>query len=146
MRTLLRLPIGEFVWGHLLVRVDVILSNEMLLPDRLAKSIELIQARELLINLCGIMNVKMPFFLQSLNFVITYEKIIADRIPFEERTPNLPVDFLMALVVAYKKKCLIPLTTSDRRILTVADYLKVNLVNVESIRLAPDRNVEVPLD
>jgi hypothetical protein len=87
----------------------------------------------------------MPLFTQSLTFVIRYQSIIEESIPFEEVVTDLPIDFMIALVVAGKRKRLIALEVSDKRILAAADFLKVDLSLIDEIRMVLDETkTEIP--
>jgi hypothetical protein len=91
------------------------------------------------------MNAKMTYFLQSLNFLISYEKIICDSTPFEQMAPDLPMHFIVAIVFTAKVKGIVPLTVRDKRILTVADYMGVDLSHPDAQTLAvTDPNLVVP--
>jgi hypothetical protein len=144
-RELFKDSIGQFVWGHLVRAADCKLANQLLDPARLQTLKALVHARELFINLCGLMNFKMTYFLQSLNFLISYEKIIRDSTPFEQVAPDLPMSFIVAIVFTAKIKGIVPLTVSDKRILAVADSACVDLSLLEAQTLAiSEPNLVVP--
>ena len=129
-RGMFKSRIGEFVWSHLTKAIDCELANQ-LVSLGVFKSIEsMLFAKKQFIALERIIHVATPFFFESIEIITNYEKIIAESKPFENYGPHIPPDFLVALVFMSKKKALIPLEISDKRILGFAEYMKVDLTKV----------------
>ena len=122
--------LGDFVWAHLLKAIDCELANQLVDEAQFRTIAEMEFAKTQFEALESIIQVSMPFFMESINFVTSYEMIIRQSIPFENYRLHLPPDFIVALVFMAKRKGLVPLEISDRRILKFAEYMKVDITKV----------------
>jgi hypothetical protein len=146
LRTVLALPIGDFVWARLIAAVDAELSNQLLDPQKY-KMISAIRDGVGLVNaFTRVSGIPLPVFLQSMLLLLGYEDMIANKIPFEMMVRAVPPDFFVALIFAGKAKRLIRLEVSDQRLLKWAEYLKVDLEKIDSVSLTVDETqTEIPL-
>jgi hypothetical protein len=135
LRDLLPLQIGAFVWENVVVAVDVALANLLLTgPFDGVESLQ--KTADEMAVVSSNAEVTLTILAESLVFVLTYGATIAGEVPFEEVAPDLPVDFMLALVVAGKRNRWIRLEISDKRILKAADAGGVDVARVDDIRLA----------
>jgi hypothetical protein len=131
---------GQFIWERVLIAVDMELANLLLTDDHLTtlKSIE--ETSDHFGQLCGELDLRMPYFTEALSFTLNYAMVLRDSIPFEEIAPDLRMDFLLALLFAGKRKRIIPLEISDKRILAEAEQQNVDISRVEEFRLICDES------
>jgi hypothetical protein len=145
MRQLFVLPIGEFVWTQLIKALDAELTNDFMDLSKLNNMDELIKLRDPLFEVRREMKLALPLFSQTLGFIIDYERIILESIPFEDVARDLPMDFVVAVVFASKKKGLIPLEVSDYRILMAADYQHVDVTDLDHKRITAEKPPTIPI-
>jgi hypothetical protein len=128
-----------------MMAVDAGLTNQFMDLDKLANLDELIKLREPLQAVYREFRISLPMFSEAVTFIVDYERIIAELVPFEEVAPNLPIDFVVAVVFVSKRKGLIPLEVSDRRILLAAEYQHVDLTNLDHRTLPPEKPDAIPV-
>jgi hypothetical protein len=136
--------IGDFVWKRAQHGLDCELANQLTLDYQYGSKQEILDGKRLTNELCRGLNIRLPCFLQAMDFLLSYQEIIAKKIQFEERARDLPPRFLVALVFAGKNKRLIPLEVSDVRILNWAAYLKVDVSCVDAKMEADESRTEIP--
>jgi hypothetical protein len=134
-RDSLSLRIGSFIWERVVVAVDLALANLHLANKEFTTIRSMSDAGERLNGLCASLNLELPYFRQSLAFLQRYAEVIADSLPFVEVAPDLPPDFLLALVVNAKRKRIIGLELSDLRILEAAEAANADVAHIDRIRL-----------
>jgi hypothetical protein len=145
-RDSLGLPFGTFVWERVVIHVDVAVTNALLEKGQFRTLQELFEAKQNFEELGNSLDIRMPFFTQATLFLTSYETIIQNNIPFPEVAPDLPMDFLLALVFTGKRERLIKLELSDRRILASAEEANVDVAAVEEIKLTFDEShTDIPL-
>jgi hypothetical protein len=138
-------PIGDFAWTWIIRAVDAELTNQFMDLEKLNNLDDLIKLREPLRGIYREFRISLPMVSEALGFILDYEKIIRESIPFEDVAPNLPIDFVVAVVFASKRKGLIPLEVSDRRILLAAEYQHVDLSNLDEKTLPPEKPPQIPV-
>jgi hypothetical protein len=135
--------IGKFVWKRVLSVVDCELANMFMGMTTLAQKDELIAIRDRLNEVQWELKLKIPLFAEALNFVLNYERMDAESIPFEEVVPQLPSGFVLGIMFACKRKGLIPLEINDRRILAFGESQGVDFATIDEQLISPDA-VEIP--
>jgi hypothetical protein len=138
-------PIGDFVWKWIIMAVDAGLTNQFMDLEKLTNLDELIKLREPLRAIYREFRISLPMFSEALTFIVDYQRIIRELTPFEDVAPNLPIDFVVAVVFASKRKGLIPLEVSDRRILLAAEYQHVDLADLDHKVLPHERPDAIPV-
>jgi hypothetical protein len=145
-RTMMALPIGDFVWNRLLAAVDGELANQLLDEHKYTTIAEIREGIALLTSFSQSTGIALPMFLQSMALIIDYESMIANRVPFETKVKEIPPTFFVALIFAGKKKRLIRLEVSDQRLLTWAECMKVDFTKIDSASMVVDETrTEIPL-
>jgi hypothetical protein len=134
-RDSLCLRIGSFVWERVVVAIDLALANLHLTGNEFPTIRSISEVSERLKTICTSLIIQLPYFSQSLAFLQRYAEALTDSLPFVEIAPDLPPDFLLALVFAGKRKRILGLELSDRRILATAESANVDIALVESIKL-----------
>jgi hypothetical protein len=138
-------PIGEFAWGKIMGAVDRAAINLLVDQTKFAVVEELVKIREPLNEIGRELKLSLPLFAEALGFMLDYERITSEAIPFETAVPNLPVEFVVAVVFAGKRKGVIPLEISDRRLLIFGDYMGVDFATLDQA-VEPDADLpEIPL-
>jgi hypothetical protein len=133
-------PPGQFIRERFLVAVDMDLANRMVTEGQLTTVQSVLEMSDRFTEFCAALELRMPFFAESLSFTLNYRTIIKDSIRFAEIAPDLPMDFLLGLLFAGKHKRIIPLEISDRRILSAAEQHQVDVAHVDEFRLRFDES------
>jgi len=72
--------------------------------------------------------------------------MLKKKIQFEEKARDVPPKFFVGLIFAGKRKRLIPLELSDLRLLHWADYMKIDISNIDRYVIEVDEKAtEIPL-
>jgi hypothetical protein len=141
----LTLRLGAYVWEKVVAAVDAKLSNLLLTNKEFATVQNLRDAQSGLESMCAAIGVSMPLFGQSLNFILNYQRVLRDSVAFDEVAPDIPADFLLAMVMAGKRKRLIPLELSDKRVLAAADAAGIDVSRLDDVCLrAKEPELDVP--
>ena len=92
------------MWARLLKVIDCELANQLVDEAHFGTIAEMEFAKEQIAALESLIQVSMPFFWESIDFVTNYEMIIRQSIPFENYRLHLQPDFIVALVFMVKRK------------------------------------------
>jgi hypothetical protein len=137
--------IGKFVWKRVLNVVDCELANLFMDPTKLLQKDDLIAIRERLDEVQMELKLKIPLFAEALSFILDYQRMDAESIPFEEVVSKLPAGFVLGIMFACKRKGLIPLEINDRRILAFGESRGADFATIDEQMVGSDTDsVEIP--
>jgi hypothetical protein len=145
-KQMMRTPIGEFIQHKLLAAVDGQLANQLLDPRKYTQTEELKHGVEAVKTFAKSSGISLPIFSESITVVLEYEHMLQQNVQFDERAKHVPPKFFAALVFAAKRKGLLPLQLSDQRLINWADYMKIDLTDIDRYTLTVDESkTEIPM-